>query len=199
MFTGIVEEIGAVLSIRHQPGAIRLAVRSRLCGRGLVTGQSVAVNGCCLTASRLDGPSSHRRIHFDLLQETWNRTNFHTLQPGAHVNLERALAANGRFDGHIVTGHIDEAAPIKRWEQVGNDWLLEITPSRGLLRLLVFKGSIAVDGISLTVAKVLKHSFQAWIIPQTRQLTRLPTLQAGDLVNLETDLLAKYIDRLLPR
>jgi riboflavin synthase len=197
MFTGIVEETGTIESIDPLPASIRLRIRAQRCATTLTPGASLAVNGCCLTVTRLAGPRSRRRLEFHLLEETWRLTNFHTLRPGARVNLERPMAANGRFDGHIVTGHIDEAAPIRRWQQVGNDWLLEIAPSKKLLRQLVHKGSIAVDGISLTVAKLLSRSFQIWIIPHTLQVTRLSSVQRGDLVNLEADILAKHVARLL--
>lgn len=197
MFTGIVEEAGQVHAIQFAKAAIRLAVRSRVCGRDVKTGDSVAVNGCCLTVVKLSGKPGSRVLEFDLLEETWLRTNFKALHVGSAVNLERSLRADGRLSGHFVTGHIDGTGTIRRWEQQGADWLLEIAPPPDVARYLLFKGTVAVDGISLTVAKVLKKTFRIWIIPHTHEVTALQERKVGDLVNLEADLLGKYVEQFL--
>ncbi len=197
MFTGIIEETGKVEKINTGGDAIELVVRARTCGRGLKKGDSVALNGCCLTAVRFSSTKPGRLIHFDLLRETWDRTNLQFLKKGALVNLERALRADGRLGGHFVTGHIDGIGRITRWERMGTDYLLEVAAAPELMRSVVFKGSIAVDGISLTVAAVRKGGFRVWVIPHTRAVTSLPQRLAGDAVNLETDLLGKYVERLL--
>ena len=197
MFTGIVEEAGQVHAIQFAKAAIRLAVRSRVCGRDVKTGDSVAVNGCCLTVVKLSGKPGLRVLEFDLLEETWLRTNFKALHVGSAVNLERSLRADGRLSGHFVTGHIDGTGTILRCEQQGADLLLEIAPPPDVARYLLFKGTVAVDGISLTVAKVLKKTFRIWIIPHTHEVTALKERKVGDLVNLEADLLGKYVEQFL--
>ena len=195
MFTGIVEETGVVERIRPTPGAIELTVRLKVCARGLRVGDSVAVNGCCLTVAQLSGRGAARRARFDLLQETWTRTNLQHCQPGSLVNLERALRADARLGGHFVTGHVDGLGKITRWERAGQDQVLEIAAPADVLRYVVFKGSIAVDGISLTVAAVKRRSFRLWIIPHTLAVTALRERAVGDAVNLEGDLLGKYVER----
>ena len=195
MFTGIVAESGVVEGIKPTKRSIELVVRVGLCGRGLRTGDSLAVNGCCLTAVKLARVGQFKRAQFDLLCETWTRTNFQYLGPGSLVNLERPLRAEGRLDGHFVTGHIDGVGMITRWERSGRDYVLDIRPPKDLMRYIVFKGSIAVDGISLTVAGVERNAFRLWIIPHTFEVTNLRQRQAGDRVNLETDILGKYVER----
>ncbi len=198
MFTGIVEEAGVVEAITPGTQGIRLALRTRVCGRGTHLGDSIAVNGCCLTvvALRTLRGQGHR-MEFDLLQETWNRTNFAALQPGSRVNLERALAVGARLGGHFVTGHIDGTGRIRRWEPSGKDYVLELEVPKAMRRYLLPKGSIAIDGISLTIADVLPTGLRAWIIPHTREVTTLVERETGDRVNLEADLLGKYVDQLL--
>ena len=195
MFTGIVEEAGRVARIERSAKSIQLTVAARNCAKGLRVGDSLAVNGCCLTVVRLASGRSGKLVQFDLLKETWNRTNFQFARQGSLVNLERPLRADGRLDGHFVTGHIDSLGRVSRWEKVGKDRLLEITPPTDLMRYVVFKGSIAIDGISLTVAEVKKKSFRVWIIPHTYEVTALRERKEGDAVNLETDLLGKYVER----
>jgi riboflavin synthase len=195
MFTGIVEESGRVQSITPGKDAIRLAVRARVCGRGMKVGGSLAVNGCCLTVAKMSGSGSGRLLQFDLLEETWQRTNFHSLQPGAAVNLERSVRAGGRMDGHFVTGHIDGVGKILRWERSGRDHVLDIGAPPDIMRYIVVKGSVAVDGISLTVAGARAKSFRIWIIPHTLAVTALRERKIGDEVNLEADLLGKYVER----
>ena len=197
MFTGIVEESGNVESITTSAKAIALAVSARICGRGVKIGDSLAVNGCCLTVTKRTAEARRTILHFDLLLETWRRTNLQFARVGCAVNLERSLGVNSRLGGHFVTGHIDGLGRISRWERKGTDWLLEIAARREVMRYVVFKGSIAVDGISLTVAAVRKHSFQIWIIPHTYEVTALRERGVGDAVNLEADILAKYVERFL--
>ena len=136
-------------------------------------------------------------LEFDLLQETWNRTNLQGVQVGAAVNLERSLRASDRLGGHFVSGHIDGTGQISRWERVGADWVLEVKAAADLKRHMVFKGAVAIDGISLTVADVTRKGFRIWIIPHTYQITALRERHVGDLVNVEADLLGKYVEKLL--
>lgn len=191
MFTGLVESLGTVRSLKRRGDAARLTLETSLAGE-LSLGESLAVNGCCLTVTdKEDGAS------FDLLLETLNRTNLGTLQPGSRVNLERALRADGRFGGHFVQGHIDTTAKVVATDSKGADLnlLIEI-PSSGS-KYFIEKGSIAVNGVSLTVASLGEDHFGLWIIPLTLQETNLGDLKAGDCVNLEYDMLAKYAERQL--
>lgn len=192
MFTGIVEETGTVRSIEPVEQSIRLTVEARVAAQKVRLGDSIAVNGCCLTVVGLKGRGV-RRLEFDLLRETWDRTNLSAVKPGSVVNLERSLAVGGRLGGHFVTGHIDGTGTIQRWERQGKDHILEIAAPREVLQYVVFKGSIAVDGISLTVAGVSRKTFQIWIIPHTYEVTALRERSVGDRVNLEADLLGKYV------
>jgi riboflavin synthase len=195
MFTGIVEESGVVERIRPAARAIELTVSSKVCVRGLKVGDSLAVNGCCLTVVKLGPRAAKRLLQFDLLVETWRRTNLQFAKPGTLVNLERPLRANGRLDGHFVTGHIDGLGKIIRWERQGQDHVLDIAAPLELMRYIVFKGSVAVDGISLTVAGVRKRSFRIWIIPHTYEITALRGRKVGSAVNLEADLIGKYVEK----
>lgn len=193
MFTGIVEEAGTVESIRPAAKSIELTVRARACGRGLKVGESLAVNGCCLTVVKLAARGPSKLVQVDLLQETWQRTNLQFAQPGTLVNLERPLRPSDRMGGHFVTGHIDGVGRITRWERSGQDWVLDVTAPPEVMRYMVFKGSVAVDGISLTVAEVRRKSFRIWIIPHTHEVTNLRARKVGDFVNLEADLIGKYV------
>jgi len=196
MFTGIVEEAGVVENIRATETGIELVVRAKICARGLIRGASLAVNGCCLTVVKMaPSPRGQKALQFDLLRETWKRTNLPFARAGSMVNLERPLRADGRLDGHFVTGHIDGTGEIIRWEAAGADRVLEIAAPPGIMRYVISKGSIAVDGISLTVAEVRKKSFRIWIIPHTLEVTALKGRKVGDAVNLETDILGKYVER----
>ncbi|MBI2924329.1 MAG: riboflavin synthase [Verrucomicrobia bacterium] len=197
MFTGIVEEAGAVEEIRSTAKSIELTVRAHVCGQGLKVGDSVAVNGCCLTVVKLGGRGRQKLLQFDLLKETWQRTNLQFARVGALVNLERSLRAGDPLSGHFVTGHIDGLGRITRWEKAGGDWVLEIAAPAEILRYVIFKGSIAVDGISLTVAGVFKKGFRIWIIPHTYEVTALRERRVGDAVNLEADLLGKYVEQFI--
>jgi riboflavin synthase len=197
MFTGIVEETGVVERIQPTARAIQLTLRAGVCGGGLKLGESLAVNGCCLTVVRLGRAGKSRLIGVDLLQETWQRTNLQFVQPGSLVNLERPLRASDRLGGHFVTGHIDGVGRITRWERSGQDWMLDIAAPPDVMRYMIFKGSVAVDGVSLTVAAVRKKDFRIWIIPHTYEVTNLRGRKAGDAVNLEADLLGKYVQQFL--
>ena len=199
MFTGIVEEAGTVEAIKPTKKSIQLIVRARLIGRGLKLGASVAVNGCCLTVVKLAARGREKLVQFDMLQESWRLTNMQFAQPGSLVNLERPLRADGRLDGHFVTGHVDGVGKISRWERAGQDHVLEITAPADVVRYIVFKGSIAVDGISLTVAGVTKKGFRLWIIPHTFEVTALRERKVGDAVNLEADILGKYVEQFVRR
>jgi riboflavin synthase len=196
MFTGIVEKNGTVLAIEPSAKSIRLTLRADFPARSIAIGDSIAVNGCCLTATRIRKAGKGVELAFDLLNETWQRTNFKALAPGALVNLERSLKIGDRLHGHFVTGHIDGTGAIQVFEKRGADWLLEIKPPKELLRYIVSKGSIAVDGISLTVAEVSKTAFRIWIIPHTYDVTALRERKASSLVNLEADMLAKYAEKM---
>jgi len=195
MFTGIVEETGTIERIKPGKGSIALLVRARVCARGLKVGDSLAVNGCCLTVVKVFSPSKQRLAQFDLLSETWNRTNLQFSKPGSAVNLERSLRADGRLGGHFVTGHIDGLGKILRSERVGQDHVLDIAAPAAIMRYVVQKGSIAIDGVSLTIASVRKNSFRIWIIPHTYSMTTLGHRRVDDAVNIEADLLGKYVEK----
>jgi riboflavin synthase len=197
MFTGIVEENGQVHSIRPGAAAIELWVQARLCGRGVRAGDSLAVNGCCLTVEKTRAQGKEKLLKFALLKESWRRTNLQFARAGTGVNLERALRVGDRMGGHFLTGHIDGLGTITRWEQSGKDYLLEVAAPAEIMRYVVYKGSIPVDGISLTVAAVRGKRFQIWIIPHTRAVTALSERQVGEAVNLETDLLGKFVERFI--
>lgn len=190
MFTGLVESIGRVRSLDRRGDAARLTLETPLAA-ALSLGESLAVNGCCLTVTSTDGDSAC----FDLLGETLARTNLGGLAPGAGVNLERALRADGRFGGHFVQGHIDTTTEVLSAETKGADLNLIIALPKAGAHYLIEKGSIAVNGVSLTVASLGEDRFGLWIIPHTLQETNLGDLRAGSPVNLEYDMLAKYAER----
>jgi riboflavin synthase len=195
MFTGLIEDIGLVLWIRATDKGTQLQVNAPRIAASTRRGESVAVNGCCLTVA------AHRDDHltFDLLEETLDRTNLRHLRRGTPVNLERALTANGRLGGHFVQGHIDCAARVLGFEAMREDYRLEVELPADFSHYVACKGSIAVNGISLTVAELLTGSFAAWVIPHTKRHTNLDGVRSGDHVNLEFDVLAKYVERILPR
>jgi riboflavin synthase len=195
MFTGLVEEVGVCLWLRRRGEAIDMAVAAPGIGPQVKNGDSVAVNGCCLTVARRDGEP----LHFDLLEETLRRTNFGQLNAGSEVNLERALLADGRIGGHFVQGHVDCTAALKAREAQLGDLRLEFELPARFARYVAWKGSICVNGVSLTVASLSEESFSVWIIPHTRNATNLGKLAEGSLVNLEFDILAKYTERVLTR
>ena len=195
MFTGIVEETGVVERIKPAAKSIELTVRTNLCGRGMKVGASLAINGCCLTVVKVAARGRSKLAQFDLLKETWQRTNLQFAKPGSLVNLERPLRTDGNLGGHFVTGHIDGIGRITRWERLGQDHVLDIAAPPEVMRYVVFKGSMAVDGISLTVAGVGRKSFRIWIIPHTYEVTALRERKTGDAVNLEADLIGKYVEK----
>jgi riboflavin synthase len=197
MFTGIVEETGRLESITPTAKTIQIGVRSKICGRSLKAGDSLAINGCCLTVEKVKKHGRDRLLQFAVLAESWNRTNLHCTKVGSGVNLERPLRANGQMGGHFVSGHVDGTGKITRWERVGKDYVLDVAVPRELDRYMVFKGSIAVDGISLTIAELRKGGVRIWIIPHTYEVTVLHERKVGDLVNLEADLLGKFVERFL--
>ena len=197
MFTGIVEESGEVVKIGHTAVGIRLEILTRKVGGGLKIGDSLAVNGCCLTVVSRHKNQKGTILAFDLLQETWSRTSFEALKAGNKINLERALSAQGRLGGHFVTGHVDGVGIIKDIRTSGADRLVRISAPVAVLPYLIYKGSISLDGISLTVANVTQRSFRVWIIPHTWSVTNLAQRIVGDRVNLEGDLLGKYVARFL--
>jgi riboflavin synthase len=194
MFTGIVEERGEVARLAPYVGGVRFSVRASFAREGAIgIGDSVAVNGCCLTVVEIaDGC-----LGFDLLAETQRVTNLAGLAVGAVVNLERSLRFDGRVGGHFVSGHIDTTAAIDVIELRGADVYCRVNVPAAFRRYLVYKGSVAVDGISLTVAEVTAEGFAVWLIPHTLAITTLGVRKSGDLVNLEFDLLAKYVERII--
>lgn len=192
MFTGIIEETGTVESFVQGPQSWRLRIRAKLVLEGLALGDSIAVNGCCLTATAFDCAG----VEFDVLEETRRLTNFSVLQPGALVNLERSLRFDGKVGGHFVSGHIDGLGTVDVFEPRGNDHYLRVRTPAGTGRYLIHKGSIAIDGISLTVAEVDGDGFAVWLIPHTLAVTNLREKKAGSPVNLEFDLLGKYVEKL---
>ena len=199
MFTGIVEETGTVEEIAATKKSIELSVRMQHCGKGLKPGASLAVNGCCLTVVKVARRGRQTLARFDLLKETWQRTNLQFTRPGSLVNLERPLRTDGNLGGHFVTGHIDGVGTITRWERLGQDHVLDITAPSEVMRYVVDKGSIAVDGISLTVAGVQPKGFRIWIIPHTYEVTALRERKVGDAVDLEADLIGKYVEKFVTR
>lgn len=193
MFTGLVREVGEVVWLRRSGQAVQLLIKGPRTASRARIGESVAVNGCCLTvtAQRDD------QCMFDLLEESLERTNFGRLKPGTPVNLERALRVEGRLGGHFVQGHVDCTAEVLAIEEKGPDLRLDIALPPEFARYVAYKGSVAINGVSLTVAEVSETSFSVWIIPHTLDHTNLGDLETGDLVNLEFDILAKYVERLL--
>lgn len=192
MFTGIVEETGTVVSFVERESAWRLVLEAHVVTQGLQMGDSVAVNGCCLTAVAF----SDDRIEFDLLAESVRLTSIGDVGAGGKVNLERALLPSTRMGGHFVSGHVDGTGVIEAIEPRGKDRYFRIKTSPDNLKYVVHKGSITVDGISLTVAEVDESGFAIWLIPHTMEVTNLHTKDAGDRVNLEYDLIAKYVEKL---
>ena len=195
MFTGLIEETGSVIALSSNGQATQLKIAApNLTAKNRV-GDSVAVNGCCLTiASVLENA-----LTFDLLEETLARTNLRNLRPGSLVNLEPPLVAGAALGGHFVQGHVDCAAPILALEEKGADLRVDVELPPEFARYVASKGSIALNGISLTVAEVSEKTFAVWIIPHTKAQTNLALAGVGDLMNLEFDVLAKYVERMLDR
>ncbi len=193
MFTGIVEEMGTIRSIRRGAHSAVLSIGADTVLSDLKIGDSVAVNGVCLTATALDGGG----FTADVMHETLHRSSLGALSPGQPVNLERAMAADGRFGGHIVSGHIDGTGTIAALRRDDNAVWYTVSAAPALLRYIVEKGSIAIDGISLTVAAVEADRFSVSVIPHTAAVTMLGDKRPGDTVNLETDIIGKYVEKLL--
>ena len=194
MFTGLVEETGNVAGVRRTSKSLLLSIAADKVLETLRIGDSVAVNGACLTVVALQG----KTFTADVMPETVDQTTFKQIQAGALVNLERPLAYGGRLEGHLVSGHIDAIGVISEYKADDIAWRYRIDCAPAVLRYVVAKGSIAIDGISLTVVDTDEKSFSVSIIPHTAKNTTLGKKRAGDQVNLETDLLARYIEKLLP-
>lgn len=193
MFTGIVESLGRVASVAGDSNDVRLTIEDAVVISGLEIGASVSVNGVCLTVVEI----VDQTFAVDVVTETLHRTNLGALDTNAMVNLERAMSASGRFDGHIVQGHVDGVGSVEEIASEGEGIRLTIAPPDRLLRFIVEKGSITVDGVSLTVADLDRTTFQIALIPHTLSVTTFGTASVGDTVNLEVDILAKYVERLM--
>ena len=193
MFTGIIEEVGTVSRVQHSGNASFIEIQAKKVLEDVHLGDSIAVNGVCLTVTHFGGGV----FHADVMNETLSRSSLGSLTNGSPVNLERAMAANGRFGGHIVSGHIDGTGIITDIKNDGIAVWYTVSAAPELLRYIVEKGSIAIDGISLTVAKVTDTSFSVSIIPHTAAQTILSTKKTGDTVNLENDIIAKYAEKLM--
>lgn len=193
MFTGLVEFVGETRWLRRTSKTTQLMIHCPDLAKKINIGDSISVNGCCLTVV------SHREgnLNFDLLEETLNLTNLKNLRPESPVNLERALAANARLGGHFVQGHVDCTATIQAREKKDSDLRLDLSLHPEFAQYVAYKGSIAVNGVSLTVAEVTDAQFSIWIIPHTLKNTNLRDLHTRDIVNLEFDILAKYTERIL--
>ena len=193
MFTGIVEEVGTIDRITKGVHSAVLSIRANLVLENTKIGDSIAVNGICLTVTSLTGSG----FTADVMHETLNRSSLASLTSGSRVNLERAMAADGRFGGHIVAGHVDGVGTVAKVEKDDNAVWYTIEAAPDVLRYVVEKGSITIDGISLTVARVDSHSFAISAIPHTVAVTVLKDRHPGDKVNLETDIIGKYVEKLL--
>jgi len=194
MFTGIIEEMGAVKALKREAGAARLALSASKVLEGTVIGDSICVNGVCLTVVDLGTDD----FSADVAVETLKVTNLGDLKSGSRVNLERALQLSARIGGHLVSGHVDAVGRVREKREEGNGWRIFIDAPDTVLRYVIKKGSIAIDGISLTVADVDRKGFSIAMIPHTAKLTTLGYKSAGDSVNLESDIIGKYVERLLP-
>lgn len=193
MFTGIIEELGRISSIETGANGARLTVSAKTVTAGSREGDSISVNGVCLTALNISSGS----FAADVSPETLDRTTLGSLQAGSPVNLERAVTPATRLGGHIVQGHVDATGTFISAENQGDFWTVRIGFPPEMSKYLVYKGSVAVEGISLTVAKLDKAFFEMAIIPKTWDLTNLSALQPGDRVNLEADVIAKYVERMM--
>lgn len=189
MFTGIVESVGEVVSL--DGGRLELRAEAGFAPTGYDEGESIAVNGCCLTVLPGEG------LRFDLSPETLARTSLGNLHRGSRVNLERAMVAGGRLGGHVVQGHVDGTGTFEGSREEGNSVVMEFRAPAGSGKYLIDKGSVAIEGVSLTVVRPEGDVFEVWVIPHTLEKTNLGSLQKGDRVNMEFDVLAKYVERLL--
>ncbi len=193
MFTGIIEEIGILRKLSPSDGGYRIGIEANKVLVDTKIGDSIAVNGICLTVVQTDS----RSFEADVIPETWRRSSLSRLKTSDKVNLERALLPTTRLGGHIVSGHIDGTARLIDRRQDGNSLWMTFEPEPFLMKYIAFKGSVAVEGTSLTVADVTRKDFSVGLIPATQEMTILSFLQTGDVVNIETDTLAKYVERLL--
>ncbi|WP_294750774.1 riboflavin synthase [uncultured Ruminococcus sp.] len=193
MFTGIIEEVGTVKAVKRSGTSSFIEIQAKKVLEDVHLGDSIAVNGVCLTVTHCDGSI----FRADVMNETLSRSSLGSLTTGSLVNLERAMAADGRFGGHIVSGHIDGTGTVSDIRNDGIAVWYTITAPHELLRYIVEKGSVAIDGISLTVAKVTETSFSVSIIPHTAAQTILGTKKTGDMVNLENDIIGKYVEKLM--
>ena len=195
MFTGLIEEVGTVIAVNTSKSGNQLKLVAPRVAKKIRRGDSLALSGCCLTLNSRRGDE----LIFDLLEETIARTNLKNLQRKQLVNLERAVIASERFGGHFIQGHVDCVSPVIACQKSGADFRLEIELPDAFAHYVARKGSIAVNGISLTVADILPKSFVTWIIPYTKTHTNLDRVRAGDLMNLEFDIMAKYVERMVSR
>jgi riboflavin synthase len=195
MFTGIVEEIGKVLSVKQDQNNHRLTVSSTQLVKELTQGASIAVSGVCLTTVEITSNS----FSADLAEETWHRTSFSRIRQGATVNLELPMRSDGRFGGHIVQGHVDGTGTFVALDRIpgADDYWLHIQIPPELARYVIFKGSLSIEGISLTVAKIEGTEVTVAIIPHTVEMTNLASLKSGDPINLEVDMIAKYVEKMM--
>lgn len=193
MFTGIIEELGSVRTIEERGENARIVINAHVVSEGTNHGDSIAVNGVCLTALDIHDDS----FAADVSRETLQRSTLGSLKPGAAVNLERAVTPETRLGGHMVQGHVDARGKFVSVEDLGESWTVRISFPPEVARYLVFKGSVAVEGISLTIANLADDYFEIAIIPKTWELTNLSQLKPGDSVNLEVDVIGKYVERLL--
>jgi len=194
MFTGIIQRLGTIADVKMEGASGRITLRpDRPFDTPVRLGDSIAVNGACLTVAAIEADG----FCFDVLKETFDKTNLGEKGPGAVVNLERALALGDTLGGHIVTGHVDGTGRVRRIERVDRDWKFEIECAQNLLMLMVYKGSIALDGISLTVAELMDDAFTVHIIPHTLEETDMSDFEPGTKVNLEADILGKHVQRIL--
>ena len=193
MFTGLVQQIGTLSHRETMAGGLRLVIAGAPWNPPLTLGESIAVNGACLTIAQIQGQT----FASDILQETLDRTTLGGKRPGTALNLERALRLGEALGGHLVSGHVDGIGTVSRRQAKGRDWILRVTCGTELLRGMVLKGSIAIDGVSLTIAELDEHFFAVALIPFTCEHTALGKLKAGDTVNLETDLIGKHVRRTL--
>ncbi len=193
MFTGIVEGVGKVVSFEEKKAAWLLKLQApEFIAESLSDGDSLACNGCCLTLVGRDG----NELSFELLEETIRLTSFEGVKSGSLINLERPLAANARLGGHFVTGHVDTRSKVEVFEQRGKNVYLKVAVPEEFANYVVYKGSVAIDGISLTIAEAHKDSLAVWLIPHTLEVTNLSDCKAGKLVDLEFDILAKYVEKI---
>jgi riboflavin synthase len=195
MFTGLVETTGSVISLEPRGDSARLTLKMGAMAAELADGESVAVNGCCLTVTAKD--AAEQTACFDLLMQTLKVTSLGDLKAGSLVNLERAMAMGARFGGHFVQGHVDATVKILDWSEHGQDHRLEVEIPPEHRGLIIPKGSICLDGISLTAAEVTESTVVCWIIPHTFQVTSLHTKKPGDRLNVEFDMLGKYVRELM--